>query len=118
MADDGTGDPKADKFAIGYVHNLSKRTALYTSVAGALGAIASRVFLGLGALACGTGVAKAGWRGVFHPAIGRKRRADHFVAGQRAGPIRTVQLGAVDDKDFGFGHRNNLMPHCRSCGKL
>jgi predicted porin len=33
VADDGTGDPKADKFAIGYVHNLSKRTALYTSVA-------------------------------------------------------------------------------------
>ena len=26
-------DPKADKFAIGYVHNLSKRTALYTTVA-------------------------------------------------------------------------------------
>jgi predicted porin len=27
------GDPKADKFAIGYVHNLSKRTALYATVA-------------------------------------------------------------------------------------
>ncbi len=26
-------NPKADKFAIGYVHNLSKRTALYTTVA-------------------------------------------------------------------------------------
>ncbi|SEA01451.1 porin [Variovorax sp. YR216] len=26
-------DPKANKFAIGYVHNLSKRTALYASVA-------------------------------------------------------------------------------------
>lgn len=26
-------EPKADKFAIGYVHNLSKRTALYTTVA-------------------------------------------------------------------------------------
>jgi len=26
-------DPKADKFAIGYVHNLSKRTALYATVA-------------------------------------------------------------------------------------
>ena len=28
-----TDDPKADKFAIGYVHNLSKRTALYATVA-------------------------------------------------------------------------------------
>jgi predicted porin len=27
------GDPKADKFAIGYVHNLSKRTALYATAA-------------------------------------------------------------------------------------
>ena len=27
------GDPKADKVAIGYVHNLSKRTALYATVA-------------------------------------------------------------------------------------
>jgi len=26
-------DPKADKFALGYVHNLSKRTALYATVA-------------------------------------------------------------------------------------
>ncbi|WP_409350601.1 porin [Variovorax sp. Sphag1AA] len=26
-------DPKANKFAIGYVHNLSKRTALYATVA-------------------------------------------------------------------------------------
>jgi predicted porin len=26
-------EPKADKFAIGYVHNLSKRTAVYTTVA-------------------------------------------------------------------------------------
>jgi predicted porin len=26
-------DPKADKFAIGYVHNLSKRTALYATIA-------------------------------------------------------------------------------------
>lgn len=26
-------EPRADKFAIGYVHNLSKRTALYTTVA-------------------------------------------------------------------------------------
>ncbi|MEJ8820631.1 porin [Variovorax humicola] len=28
-----TPDPKADKFAIGYVHNLSKRTALYATAA-------------------------------------------------------------------------------------
>ncbi|OUM03201.1 porin [Variovorax sp. JS1663] len=28
-----TADPKANKFAIGYVHNLSKRTALYATVA-------------------------------------------------------------------------------------
>jgi predicted porin len=28
-----TDDPKANKFAIGYVHNLSKRTALYATVA-------------------------------------------------------------------------------------
>ena len=28
-----TPDPKANKFAIGYVHNLSKRTALYATVA-------------------------------------------------------------------------------------
>jgi len=28
-----TSDPKANKFAIGYVHNLSKRTALYATVA-------------------------------------------------------------------------------------
>jgi len=28
-----TDNPKADKFAIGYVHNLTKRTALYTTVA-------------------------------------------------------------------------------------
>jgi len=27
------GDPKADQFAVGYVHNLSKRTALYGTVA-------------------------------------------------------------------------------------
>ena len=27
------GDPKADKLALGYVHNLSKRTALYATVA-------------------------------------------------------------------------------------
>ena len=27
------GDPKAEKFALGYVHNLSKRTALYATVA-------------------------------------------------------------------------------------
>ncbi len=27
------GDPKANKFALGYVHNLSKRTALYATVA-------------------------------------------------------------------------------------
>ena len=27
------GDPKADKFALGYVHHLSKRTALYATVA-------------------------------------------------------------------------------------
>ncbi len=27
-------DPKADKWALGYVHNLSKRTALYATVAG------------------------------------------------------------------------------------
>ncbi|MEJ8827481.1 porin, partial [Variovorax humicola] len=26
-------EPKADKFALGYVHNLSKRTALYTTAA-------------------------------------------------------------------------------------
>jgi predicted porin len=30
---DATGDPKANKFAIGLVHNLSKRTALYTTLA-------------------------------------------------------------------------------------
>jgi predicted porin len=29
----GSDDPKANKFAIGYVHNLSKRTALYATVA-------------------------------------------------------------------------------------
>jgi predicted porin len=29
----GNDDPKANKFAIGYVHNLSKRTALYATVA-------------------------------------------------------------------------------------
>ncbi|NDZ18826.1 porin [Variovorax sp. WS11] len=29
----GTDDPKANKFALGYVHNLSKRTALYATVA-------------------------------------------------------------------------------------
>jgi predicted porin len=29
----GLPDPKADKFALGYVHNLSKRTALYATVA-------------------------------------------------------------------------------------
>ncbi|MBO9648624.1 MAG: porin [Variovorax sp.] len=29
----GLQDPKADKWAIGYVHNLSKRTALYATVA-------------------------------------------------------------------------------------
>ncbi|MFZ3118805.1 MAG: porin [Variovorax sp.] len=29
----GTADPKSQKFAIGYVHNLSKRTALYTTYA-------------------------------------------------------------------------------------
>ncbi|MEJ8815520.1 porin [Variovorax ureilyticus] len=29
----GLKDPKADKFALGYVHNLSKRTALYATVA-------------------------------------------------------------------------------------
>jgi predicted porin len=28
-----TADPKASKFAVGYVHNLSKRTALYASIA-------------------------------------------------------------------------------------
>ncbi|RZL92060.1 MAG: porin [Variovorax sp.] len=28
-----SGKPKADKFALGYVHNLSKRTALYATVA-------------------------------------------------------------------------------------
>ena len=28
-----TPTPKAQKFAIGYVHNLSKRTALYANVA-------------------------------------------------------------------------------------
>ena len=28
-----TADPKADKFALGYVHNLSKRTALYGTIA-------------------------------------------------------------------------------------
>ncbi|MGJ3703419.1 porin [Variovorax sp. AFSI2.2] len=30
---DGNDDPRSRKFAIGYVHNLSKRTALYTTVA-------------------------------------------------------------------------------------
>ena len=30
---DAAGDPKTNKFALGYVHNLSKRTALYTTVA-------------------------------------------------------------------------------------
>lgn len=29
----GNSDPKADQFAVGYVHNLSKRTALYATVA-------------------------------------------------------------------------------------
>jgi predicted porin len=29
----GNDDPKANKFALGYVHNLSKRTALYATVA-------------------------------------------------------------------------------------
>ncbi|WP_431275345.1 porin [Variovorax ureilyticus] len=29
----GLKDPKADKFSLGYVHNLSKRTALYATVA-------------------------------------------------------------------------------------
>ncbi len=29
----GTPEPKADNFALGYVHNLSKRTALYATVA-------------------------------------------------------------------------------------
>ena len=29
----GADDPRATKFALGYVHNLSKRTALYTTVA-------------------------------------------------------------------------------------
>ena len=28
-----TADPKASKLALGYVHNLSKRTALYATVA-------------------------------------------------------------------------------------
>jgi len=28
-----TGDPKAEKLALGYVYNLSKRTALYATVA-------------------------------------------------------------------------------------
>ena len=31
--DDGLADPKASKLALGYVHNLSKRTALYATVA-------------------------------------------------------------------------------------
>lgn len=31
--DSGVADPKSQKFAIGYVHNLSKRTALYTTYA-------------------------------------------------------------------------------------
>ncbi|MDP9900569.1 porin [Variovorax ginsengisoli] len=30
---DNAADPKANKFALGYVHNLSKRTALYATVA-------------------------------------------------------------------------------------
>lgn len=30
---DDQGDPKANKFALGYVHNLSKRTALYATIA-------------------------------------------------------------------------------------
>jgi predicted porin len=30
---DGSSDPKANKYAIGYVHNLSKRTALYATAA-------------------------------------------------------------------------------------
>lgn len=30
---DAAGTPKTNKFALGYVHNLSKRTALYTTVA-------------------------------------------------------------------------------------
>ena len=32
-ADGAAADPKASKFALGYVHNLSKRTALYATVA-------------------------------------------------------------------------------------
>ncbi|MDM0073969.1 porin [Variovorax sp. J2P1-59] len=31
--EEGFSAPRADKFALGYVHNLSKRTALYTTVA-------------------------------------------------------------------------------------
>ncbi|WPH16759.1 porin [Variovorax paradoxus] len=31
--DDGLADPKANKLALGYVHNLSKRTALYATIA-------------------------------------------------------------------------------------
>ncbi len=30
---DSAGTPKANKLALGYVHNLSKRTAVYTTVA-------------------------------------------------------------------------------------
>jgi predicted porin len=29
----GTPDPRSNKIALGYVHNLSKRTALYTTFA-------------------------------------------------------------------------------------
>jgi predicted porin len=31
--DVGLADPKANKLALGYVHNLSKRTALYATIA-------------------------------------------------------------------------------------
>ena len=30
---DSANDPKSNKLALGYVHNMSKRTALYTTVA-------------------------------------------------------------------------------------
>ena len=33
LGNNATNDPSADKFAIGYVHNLSKRTALYATAA-------------------------------------------------------------------------------------
>jgi predicted porin len=53
----GTSAPQAGKLALGYVHNLSKRTALYTTVARVRNSNGSAI--ALGGAAFGTGVVNA-----------------------------------------------------------